>query len=303
MLGLRRIKRLPLPSTSGAWSHQTQTFAASAASGPPLTPPPPSDSTASFGYEEVPEHEKNQRVGAVFSNVSSSYDRMNDAMSLGLHRLWKDRLVTKLSPFPGMQHLDVAGGTGDVAFRIASSLQSFSSGSSSSSSSSSETGSVTVCDINESMLQQGQARASKGLPGAHLLRWAIGNAEDLPFPDATFDGYTIAFGIRNVTRIQQALDDAVRVLKPGGRFMCLEFSHVDVPLLKEAYDLYSFNVIPKLGKAIANDEASYKYLVESIRRFPPREEFSAMLKMAGLQRVDCEILTGGVVALHSGFKL
>lgn len=217
-------------------------------------------------------------------------------MSLGLHRLWKDRLVTKLGPFPGMQHLDVAGGTGDVAFRIASSLQKLSS-------SSPPASSVTVCDINESMLQQGQAKASKGVPGGHLLRWIVGDAESLPFPDASFDSYTIAFGIRNVTRIQQALHEAVRVLKPGGRFMCLEFSHVDVPVLKEAYDLYSFNVIPKLGKAIANDEASYQYLVESIRRFPPREEFTSMLQVAGLQNTDCEILTGGVVALQSGFKL
>ncbi|KAK9821052.1 hypothetical protein WJX74_006479 [Apatococcus lobatus] len=299
MFAVRHCKRLPASFSSVAWLHGTQCFASDAAFGAQPLPPPPSDSTASFGYEEVPEHEKSQRVGAVFNNVSSSYDQMNDAMSLGLHRLWKDRLVTKLSPFPGMQHLDVAGGTGDVAFRIASSLQAFSFGSSSSC----DTGSVTVCDINESMLQQGQARASKGLPGGQLLRWVVGDAENLPFPDASFDSYTIAFGIRNVTRIQQALDDAVRVLKPGGRFMCLEFSHVDMPLLKEVYDLYSFNIIPKLGKAIANDEASYQYLVESIRRFPPREEFSAMLEIAQLQRIECEILTGGVVAMYSGFKL
>ena len=298
MLAVRRVRRLASSLPSRTWSLRKQPFSSGAASDPQLSPPPPADSTASFGYEEVPEHEKSQRVGAVFSNVSSSYDRMNDAMSLGLHRLWKDRLVTKLGPFPGMQHLDVAGGTGDVAFRIASSLESLSSGSSSP-----EPGSVTVCDINESMLQQGQARASKGIPGGHLLRWVVGDAEQLPFPDAAFDSYTIAFGIRNVTRIQQALHEAVRVLRPGGRFMCLEFSHVDVPLLKEAYDLYSFNIIPKLGKAIADDEASYQYLVESIRRFPPREEFSAMLQLAGLHRIDCEILTGGVVALHSGFRL
>lgn len=298
MLAVRRVRRLASSLPSLTWSLQKQPFSSGSASDPQLSPPPPADSTASFGYEEVPEHEKSQRVGAVFSNVSSSYDRMNDAMSLGLHRLWKDRLVTKLGPFPGMQHLDVAGGTGDVAFRIACSLESFSPDSSSP-----DPGSVTVCDINESMLQQGQARASKGIPGGHLLRWVVGDAEHLPFPDAAFDSYTIAFGIRNVTRIQQALQEAVRVLRPGGRFMCLEFSHVDVPLLKEAYDLYSFNVIPKLGKAIADDEASYQYLVESIRRFPPREEFSAMLKLAGLHRIDCEILTGGVVALHSGFRL
>lgn len=292
MLALRRLR----PRTiSIAQFHQVQSSQVSADS-IPIRPPPP-DSTASFGYEDIPEQEKNQRVGAVFSNVSSSYDRMNDAMSLGLHRLWKDRLVTKLSPFPGMHHLDVAGGTGDVAFRIASSLQTLNADGSL------DAGSVTVCDINQSMLQQGQARASKGMPGGNLLSWVVGDAEQLPFPDSSFDSYTIAFGIRNVTRIQQALHEAARVLKVGGRFMCMEFSHVDVPLLREAYDLYSFNVIPKLGKAIANDEASYQYLVESIRRFPPRDEFAAMLRIAGLQNIDCEILTGGVVALHSGFKL
>ena len=267
------------------------------ASEPTLSSPPPPDSTASFGYEDIPEHQKNERVGAIFSNVSGSYDRMNDAMSLGLHRLWKDRLVTKLNPFSGMQHLDVAGGTGDVAFRIAARIEDLQA------EGSIHAGSVTVCDINSSMLQQGQARASQGVPGGNLLSWNVGDAEQLPFPDSTFDSYTIAFGIRNVTRIQQALHEAARVLKPGGRFMCLEFSHVDIPVLREAYDLYSFNVIPKLGKAIANDEASYQYLVESIRRFPPRDEFAAMMKIAGLQRIDCEILTGGVVALHSGFKL
>ena len=236
-------------------------------------------------------------MGAVFSSVSSSYDRMNDAMSLGLHRLWKDRLVSKLNPFPGMQHLDVAGGTGDVAFRIAARLQQLSPDSSQ------HPGSVTVCDINESMLQQGRARASAGRSGGNLIAWVAGDAEQLPFPDASFDSYTIAFGIRNVTRIQQALHEAARVLKPGGRFMCLEFSHVDVPVLKDLYEAYSFNVIPRIGKAIANDEASYQYLVESIRRFPDRQTFAGMLSIAGLEMVDCEILTGGVVALPSGFRL
>ncbi len=294
MLALRRLtvpSRL-LPSL--AQCDKFQTF--QAASQTTDLPPPP-DSTASFGYEDIPEHEKTSRVGAVFSNVSRSYDRMNDAMSLGLHRLWKDRLVTKLGPFPGMHHLDVAGGTGDVAFRIAARLQKLGTDGSP------DSGSVTVCDINHSMLEQGQAKASKGIAGGHLLSWVVGNAEQLPFPDSSFDSYTIAFGIRNVTRIQQAVHEAARVLKSGGRFMCLEFSHVDIPLLREAYDLYSFNVIPQLGKAIANDEASYQYLVESIRRFPPRDEFAAMLQIAGLQHVDCEILTGGVVALHSGFKV
>ncbi|KAF4353461.1 2-methoxy-6-polyprenyl-1,4-benzoquinol methylase, mitochondrial [Cannabis sativa] len=260
----------------------------------------------SFGFKEVREDEKSQLVGNVFSNVASSYDLMNDVMTAGLHRLWKDRLVSELNPFPGMKHLDVAGGTGDVAFRI---LETINSTRRRALQDVHEDGlgeetQIYVCDINPNMLDVGKKRAlEKGLGEHQSLIWVEGNAEALSFENASMDGYTIAFGIRNVTHIEKVLAEAYRVLKPGGRFLCLELSHVDVPVFKEVYDYYSFSVIPTLGQLIAGDRESYQYLVESIRRFPPQETFSSMIADAGFQKVEYENLIGGVVAIHSGLKV
>eukprot|EP00191_Tetraselmis_sp_GSL018_P006044 CAMPEP_0177618246 /NCGR_PEP_ID=MMETSP0419_2-20121207/25445_1 /TAXON_ID=582737 /ORGANISM="Tetraselmis sp., Strain GSL018" /LENGTH=224 /DNA_ID=CAMNT_0019117075 /DNA_START=360 /DNA_END=1034 /DNA_ORIENTATION=+ len=224
---------------------------------------------------------------------------MNDLMSAGLHRIWKNRFVDKLRPFPTMQHLDVAGGTGDIAFRVLDGMGRPSPRAAPLS----PQGRVTVCDLNESMLQEGQRRAkAMGYEGPSL-RWVMGNAERLPIGDASMDSYTIAFGIRNVTDKDAALREAHRVLRPGGRLMVLEFSHVTVPGLQQLYDAYSFGVIPALGQAVANDRASYQYLVESIRRFPRQEEFSEMIASAGFRSVSYENLTAGVVAIHTGFKL
>jgi demethylmenaquinone methyltransferase / 2-methoxy-6-polyprenyl-1,4-benzoquinol methylase len=237
----------------------------------------------SFGYEEVSPEEKTARVGAVFSTVARKYDVMNDAMSGGLHRLWKDRFVRRVKPRGGEQILDMAGGTGDVAFRLAAGGAS-----------------VTVADINQDMLDVGIERAiAQGLTD---LVWSCQNAEQLAFPDRVFDAYTIAFGIRNVTHIDRALAEAFRVLKYGGRFFCLEFSTTQWPGFKEAYDLYSHHVVPRLGRAIAGDEESYRYLVESIRRFPPMREFESMIGRAGFVRTRVEPIMGGLVAIHSGWK-
>ena len=240
--------------------------------------------TVSFGYDEVSPEEKTSRVGAVFSNVARKYDVMNDAMSGGMHRLWKDRFVRRVKPQPGEAILDMAAGTGDIAFRLA------------------EAGAqVTVCDINQDMLDVGIERAmERGIDG---LVWSRQNAESLHFPDRIFDAYTIAFGIRNVTRIDLALAEAHRVLKFGGRFWCLEFSTTEWPGFKEAYDLYSHRLVPRLGQAIAGDAESYRYLVESIRRFPPMREFAAMIGAAGFAQTKVEPLLGGLVAIHSGWKV
>ncbi|MEQ1689173.1 MAG: class I SAM-dependent methyltransferase [Sphingopyxis sp.] len=240
--------------------------------------------TVSFGYTEVSPEEKTRRVGGVFSNVARKYDVMNDAMSGGMHRLWKDRFVRRLKPRAGEHILDMAGGTGDIAFRIA------------------KTGAlVTVSDINPDMLGVGRERAEKrGIAG---LSWSEQNAETLTFDDAMFDGYTIAFGIRNVTHIDKALAEAHRVLKAGGRFFCLEFSTVEWPGLKEIYDTYSHKVVPRLGQAIAGDADSYRYLVESIRKFPPMPQFQAMIERAGFAHTKVEPIMGGLVAIHSGWKI
>ena len=280
------------------------------------------------GFTEVPREQKQSLVGQVFSNVAPSYDIMNDLMSGGLHRLWKDRFVESLAPFPGMRHLDVAGGTGDVAFRVfrairdaerlrnaaerLSSPSQTSSQSSQSSSSSSfpsssfpsvgSVGSVVVCDINAEMLKEGERKAAAQGINAASMSFIEGNAEQLPFPDASFDAYTIAFGIRNVTDREAALHEAYRILRPGGRFLCLEFSKVVVPGLQQIYDAYSFNVIPALGQLVAGDSESYRYLVESIRMFPGQEEFKGMIEGSGFGGVGYENLTGGVVAIHSGVK-
>lgn len=259
----------------------------------------------SFGYKEVQEEEKSQMVGNVFTSVASNYDLMNDLMSGGLHRLWKDRLVSKLNPFPGMKHLDVAGGTGDVAFRILESINSVKRRALQDSPEDNllEETQIYVCDINPNMLNVGKKRAQeRGLAEDRALVWVEGDAEALNFEDNSMDGYTIAFGIRNVTHIEKVLAEAYRVLKRGGRFLCLELSHVEFPIFKELYDLYSFSVIPAVGELVAGDRESYQYLVESIRRFPPQEKFAAMIADAGFQKVEYENLVGGVVAIHSGLK-
>ena len=240
--------------------------------------------TVSFGYEEVDPEEKTRRVGAVFSGVAAKYDVMNDAMSGGMHRLWKDQFVRRVKPQPGEAILDMAGGTGDIAFRLAD-----------------RGASVTVADINQEMLDVGVERAlERGIDG---LVWSRQNAEELSYPARNFDAYTIAFGIRNVTRIDRALAEAHRVLKYGGRFFCLEFSTTEWPGFKDAYDFYSHKLVPKIGQAIAGDAASYRYLIESIRRFPPMPEFERMIRAAGFARTKVEPILGGLVAIHSGWKI
>jgi demethylmenaquinone methyltransferase/2-methoxy-6-polyprenyl-1,4-benzoquinol methylase len=237
-----------------------------------------------FGDELVEPAEKSRRVGEVFSSVARRYDVMNDLMSGGLHRLWKDRFVARVKPRPGERILDMAGGTGDVAFRMAR-----------------RGARVTVADINPDMLEVGQERAARrGIDG---LAWQVENAEGLTFRDRSFDAYTIAFGIRNVTDIAAALGEAWRVLDRGGRFYCLEFSTSDWPGFAEAYEAYAGHVIPRIGKAVAGDEASYRYLVESIRRFPRPEAFRQMIAQAGFVRVGVEPMLGGLVAIHSGWKI
>ncbi|XP_028779198.1 2-methoxy-6-polyprenyl-1,4-benzoquinol methylase, mitochondrial-like isoform X1 [Neltuma alba] len=260
----------------------------------------------SFGFKQVNEEEKAQMVGNVFTNVAASYDVMNDLMSAGLHRLWKDRLVSKLNPFPGMKHLDVAGGTGDVAFRILETINQVKLRGLRDvlEDTLEEETQIYVCDINPSMLNVGKQRAlERGFGQDRSLVWVEGDAENLSFKNDSMDGYTIAFGIRNVTHIEKVLNEAYRVLKRGGRFLCLELSHVDIPIFKELYDLYSFSVIPAMGELVAGDRASYQYLVESIRRFPPQDKFASMIANAGFQKVEYENLVGGVVAIHSGLKV
>jgi demethylmenaquinone methyltransferase / 2-methoxy-6-polyprenyl-1,4-benzoquinol methylase len=248
------------------------------------------DDTASFGAREVPLADKQALVDDVFHSVARRYDLMNDLMSLGLHRAWKEALVTAVNPpkHKPFALLDVAGGTGDIAFRVIAAGGA-------------ETR-ATVCDINPDMLAVGRERAGAlGLGEAVIFSEA--NAEALPFQDRSFDAVTIAFGIRNVPRIEAALAEANRVLRIGGRFLCLEFSAVTVPGLDTLYDFYSFNVIPALGRAVAGDAESYRYLVESIRRFPKPQEFAGMMRTAGFARVSHQLMTGGIVALHSGWRL
>ncbi|WCJ42245.1 2-methoxy-6-polyprenyl-1 4-benzoquinol methylase mitochondrial [Euphorbia peplus] len=260
----------------------------------------------SFGFKEVREEEKSQMVNNVFTNVASNYDLMNDLMSGGLHRLWKDRLVSNLSPFPGMKHLDVAGGTGDIAFRILDSVKSVRRRAIQDPLNDhlQEETQIYVCDINPNMLQVGRKRATeRGLGEDKSLIWVEGDAEALNFENDSMDGYTIAFGIRNVTHIEKVLAEAYRVLKRGGRFLCLELSHVDIPVFKELYDYYSFSIIPAVGELVVGDRESYKYLVESVRRFPNQDKFAAMIAEAGFQKVEYENLVGGVVAIHSGLKI
>jgi demethylmenaquinone methyltransferase / 2-methoxy-6-polyprenyl-1,4-benzoquinol methylase len=246
------------------------------------------EAETSFGFARVQASARQGLVNEVFSKVARRYDLMNDLMSGGLHRLWKAELITALAPPKGVAPfslLDVAGGTGDIAFRF---LDAAGPG-----------GSAVICDINAEMIGAGQARAE----GRDRLTFVQGNAEALPFEDRRFDAYTIAFGIRNVTHIDAALREAFRVLRPGGRFLCLEFSHVEVPVLDALYEAYSFNAIPALGGLVAGDTESYRYLVESIRRFPSQERFAGMIRDAGFERVRYRNLTGGIAAIHSGWRL
>ncbi|WP_191251487.1 bifunctional demethylmenaquinone methyltransferase/2-methoxy-6-polyprenyl-1,4-benzoquinol methylase UbiE [Kordiimonas sediminis] len=247
----------------------------------------PDDKTTHFGFQTVKEEDKAKLVRGVFNSVADDYDRMNDVMSVGVHRLWKDSLLDSLNPRSDMHLLDVAGGTGDIAFRFLEAAPR---------------GVVTVCDINAEMLRVGKARAAdRGY--ADRSDFVCGDAMQLPVENRSVDAYTIAFGIRNVTRIEDALKEAYRVLKPGGRFFCLEFSHKVVPLLKSVYDSYSFNVIPKMGEIVANDRDSYQYLVESIRRFPAPDAFEEMIKVAGFSRTGYRTMSAGVVAIHTGVKI
>ncbi|MEJ1970737.1 MAG: bifunctional demethylmenaquinone methyltransferase/2-methoxy-6-polyprenyl-1,4-benzoquinol methylase UbiE [Rhizomicrobium sp.] len=258
-----------------------------------------SQSTASFGFRDVPEAQKEGLVREVFSSVASRYDLMNDLMSGGVHRLWKDAFVEWLNPRPGWRVLDVAGGTGDIAFRIAELVRS--RGRTAAIDESGGEADITVCDINEAMVREGVRRAAA--KGERAITWIAGDAEALPIPDASMDAYTIAFGIRNVTHIDKALAEARRVLKPGGRFLCLEFSRVEAPGLDVLYDAYSLNVLPRLGQMVAGDAEAYRYLAESIRRFPPQAKFAKMIERAGLGQVKVRNLTGGIAAMHSAWKI
>ncbi|WP_296641305.1 bifunctional demethylmenaquinone methyltransferase/2-methoxy-6-polyprenyl-1,4-benzoquinol methylase UbiE [Roseinatronobacter sp.] len=244
--------------------------------------------TTHFGFQTVDEDQKAGMVHGVFSSVASKYDVMNDLMSMGIHRVWKDAMMDWLAPRPGQRLLDVAGGTGDVAFRF---LERAGAGTH-----------ATVLDMTESMLLAGQTRAEADSM-ATSLDWVVGDAMALPFEDNSFDVYTISFGIRNVTRVQDALTEAFRVLRPGGRLMVLEFSQIPNELMQKVYDLYSFNIIPPMGKLVTGDRDSYQYLVESIRKFPDQDTFADMIRRAGFEQVKYRNLSMGIAALHSGWKL
>ncbi len=253
----------------------------------PNSGPETPDATTHFGDRMVAEAEKAGLVEGVFSSVASRYDVMNDVMSLGIHRVWKDAMMDWLAPRNGQRLLDVAGGTGDIAFRFLGRAPG---------------AEAVVCDMTAPMLEEGQRRA-EAAQLADRLTWVVGDAMALPFEDGSFDIYTISFGIRNVTRIEAALAEAFRVLKPGGRLMVLEFSQLPNDGLQRLYDLYSFNVIPRMGQAIAGDRDSYQYLVESIRKFPDQDRFAEMIRAAGFEQVKYRNLSMGIAALHSGWKL
>ena len=246
-----------------------------------------SENKTHFGFSDIPESEKAGRVQGVFNSVASRYDVMNDVMSVGIHRVWKEAMMDWLAPRPVQKLLDVAGGTGDIAFRFLKRAGH---------------GHATVLDLTEPMLSEGRKRAEAEAM-ADSLDWVVGDAMALPFEDNTFDAYTISFGIRNVTRPQDALAEAYRVLKPGGRLMVLEFSQIPNDGLQKLYDLYSFNVIPRMGQVIANDRDSYQYLVESIRKFPDQETFLRMVRDAGFENAKYRNLSMGIACLHSGWKI
>jgi demethylmenaquinone methyltransferase/2-methoxy-6-polyprenyl-1,4-benzoquinol methylase len=248
---------------------------------------------SAFGFRDVDPAEKPGMVRGVFESVAERYDLMNDLMSAGIHRLWKSTLMDVLAPRAGERFIDVAGGTGDVAFKILRRIGRGALG---------ESPIVAVCDLTPAMLEVGRNRAiDRGILAG--IGWIAGDAERLPFADRSFDAYTIAFGLRNVTRIDAALAEARRILRPGGRFCCLEFSHVESEPLARLYDLYSFQVLPALGEWIVRDRASYQYLVESIRRFPRQRELAARIEAIGLARVSCRSLSGGIAAIHMGWRI
>lgn len=245
------------------------------------------EKTTHFGNQTVPEAEKAGRVQGLFSSVASKYDIMNDVMSMGIHRLWKDAMMDWLAPRAGQRLLDMAGGTGDIAFRFLRRAPG---------------AQAVVSDMTEGMLVEGQQRA-EAEQLAERLEWVVADAMALPFEDSSFDVYTISLGIRNVTRPQDALNEAFRVLRPGGRLMVLEFTQLPNPMMQAAYDAYSFNVIPRMGQVIAGDADSYRYLVESIRKFPDQETFAGMIREAGFEQVKYRNLSMGITALHSGWKI
>ncbi len=244
------------------------------------------EKTTHFGFATVDARDKASMVKGVFDNVASRYDLMNDLMSMGVHRLWKSTFIDRLGPRADMKLIDVGGGTGDIAFKF---LERGG-------------GDVSVCDINDEMLDVGRDRAiDRGV--LQGIDWINGDAEELPVPDGVFDAYTTAFCIRNVTHIENALSEARRVLKPGGHFLCLEFSHVALPMLEKIYDTYSFSVLPWLGRVVADDEDSYRYLAESIRRFPDQDAFAGMITEAGLEQVSYQNLSGGIATIHSAWRV
>mgnify|MGYP001162640271 FL=1 len=250
-----------------------------------------------FGFQTVGTSEKASLVRGVFDQVASRYDLMNDLMSLGVHRLWKKALLDALAPRPDMRLLDMAGGTGDIACRFLARLPQIGQGTAKNTDST-----AIVCDANTAMMEIGRARAlDRGVVSG--LTWVCGDAEAIPLPERCMDAYTIAFGLRNVTHPEAAMAEAYRVLKPGGRFLCLEFSHVVLPVLDRLYDLYSFSVIPALGGAVTGDVESYRYLVESIRRFPTQKALASTMWRAGFERVSYRNLSGGIAALHSAWRI
>lgn len=254
---------------------------------------PSSQDTTSFGFREVSAEEKRSLVRSVFESVADRYDLMNDLMSGGIHRLWKATMIDWLRPRGGQHFIDVAGGTGDIAFRIWERLRTGGDRTASR---------VVVCDLTPAMLAVGRDRAiDRGI--LRGIEWINGDAEKLPFADRSFDVYTVAFGWRNLTHLEQALAEARRVLSPGGRLLCLEFSHVAVPILDRLYDLYSFQMLPLLGEIVAHDRPAYQYLVESIRRFPRQDELAQRMAAAGFDRVTFRNLTGGIAALHSAWRI
>lgn len=244
-----------------------------------------------FGFQKVNASEKEGLVRNVFNSVNNNYDIMNDLMSFGTHRIWKNIMVEWLAPRPSWKIIDVAGGTGDIALKVLHHMKNYSN----------LDGIINVCDINESMINNGRNKAiNQGV--LNEIKWTVGNAQNLPFSDMEFDAYTIAFGLRNVTNLQLALQEASRVLKPGGRFMCLEFSKLTSPMLNKFYDFYSFSVLPNLGKIITGDKNAYKYLVESIRLFPNQSEVCNLMEQNGFKNIKYRNLSNGIVAIHSGWK-